>query len=116
MMLMDIEKTRKLFFISFSATRVIFIILYIYKVYRDFIDQPVLDEQQAVANRCNYVKKNNHGTFDNTGYTDFDDCYSKTLNLMTMSNIVVLTLINIVFLHFLLVVYKHYKNAGLPVV
>ena len=45
MMLMDIEKTRKLFFISFSATRVIFIILYIYKVYRDFFDQPVLDEQ-----------------------------------------------------------------------
>ena len=69
-----------------------------------------------MANRCNYVKKNNGGTFDDSGYTDFDDCYSKTLNLMTMSNIVVLTLINIVFLHFLLVVYKHYKNAGLPVV
>ena len=58
--------------------------------------------------------KDAEGGLEASGYKDFNDCYDKTLHLMTMVNVAILTITNLAFLHFVLVVYTHWKNADLP--
>ena len=57
--------------------------------------------------------KDAEGGFEANGFKDFDECYEKTLNLMTMVNFGFLTVTNLAFLHFVLAVYTHWKNADL---
>lgn len=113
MLVEDSKRNRMLFFIAFAFYRFVLLTLFSYKVYLDFADEPILDEQHAVANRCNMYKEA-EGGLTAAGFTDFNDCYEKTLVLMTRINLAVLLCTNLLFLHFVLVVFQHWKNADLP--
>ena len=52
MIMKDTRMARKLFFATFSLYRVILLVLFAYKVYKDIFEEPVEDEQKAVANVC----------------------------------------------------------------
>ena len=104
MLIEDCKRNRMLFFAGFTFYRIIFLCLVSFKVYKDFFDEPILDEQHAVANRCNMYKEA-EGGLKASGYEDFNDCYEQTIKIMTRTNVAFLVATNLLFLHFIIVAY-----------
>ena len=52
MIVNDCRQNRKYYFAAFLTYRIIFLCLLAFKVWKDVFDEPILDEQNAVANVC----------------------------------------------------------------
>ena len=111
MMAADSRRSRGTYCLFFTLYRCVLFGLFLYKIYKDVFDEPILDEQMAVRNRCNTYREN--GGLAAAGFEDFQDCYNKTILLMTMVNIIALAVYNLISFHFITVVHTHYRNADL---
>ena len=52
MLIKDNRQNRKFYFVSFLLYRIIIIVLYAFKVWKDIFEEPTLDEQNAIDIVC----------------------------------------------------------------
>ena len=69
MMGADSRRSRGTYYLFFLLYRCVIFGLFFNKIYLDVFDEPIMDEQKAVRNRCNTYREN--GGLAAAGFKDF---------------------------------------------